>query len=76
MSSDTIVDGTLDQGEMTAAERHTAEASADYGADSVKHLKDADHIRLRPGMYIGESWTKSTLCLADYLRSTPAAYPA
>ena len=26
---------------------------ADYGAEDIKHLSDMEHIRLRPGMYIG-----------------------
>ena len=25
----------------------------DYGDDSIVHLEDLEHIRLRPGMYIG-----------------------
>jgi len=28
--------------------------SGDYGAGSVQVLRDADHIRRRPGMYIGD----------------------
>ena len=27
--------------------------SAAYTDDSIRHLSDAEHIRLRPGMYIG-----------------------
>jgi DNA gyrase subunit B len=57
MSTDSILDVQPDLGEMTAAERHTAEASEQYGAGNVKHLKDAEHIRLRPGMYIGDTGT-------------------
>ena len=30
------------------------EAAYDYGDDSIVHLEDMDHIRLRPGMYIGK----------------------
>ena len=25
----------------------------EYGADSIRHLSDIEHIRTRPGMYIG-----------------------
>lgn len=27
---------------------------ADYGADSIQHLSDVDHVRLRPGMYVDD----------------------
>src|SRR4026209_1597773 len=26
----------------------------DYGADSIQHLSDVEHVRLRPGMYVGD----------------------
>jgi DNA gyrase subunit B len=26
---------------------------ADYGSDAIQHLSDVDHVRLRPGMYVG-----------------------
>src|SRR5688572_18437263 len=26
----------------------------DYGADSIQHLSDVDHVRLRPGMYVDD----------------------
>ena len=29
-------------------------SAADYGDDSIRHLSDVEHIRLRPGMYIGK----------------------
>lgn len=29
-------------------------AAADYGSDAIKHLEWTEHIRLRPGMYIGK----------------------
>ena len=29
-------------------------STADYGDDSIRHLSDVEHIRLRPGMYIGK----------------------
>ena len=28
--------------------------ASDYGDDSIVHLEDMEHIRLRPGMYIGK----------------------
>ena len=28
--------------------------AADYNDDSIVHLEDMEHIRLRPGMYIGK----------------------
>ena len=40
------VNGTLD------------EAGADYTGESVQVLRDAAHIRQRPGMYIGDTSTK------------------
>src|SRR5574341_877785 len=33
-------------------------ATEEYGGESVDVLRDADHIRARPGMYIGDSSTK------------------
>ncbi len=44
--------------EPTAAEVATAAAAEHYTADNVDVLRDADHIRARPGMYIGDSGTK------------------
>ncbi len=40
--------------ELTAAEQATAVAAEDYGGDNVQILRDADHIRKRPGVYIGD----------------------
>jgi DNA gyrase subunit B len=40
--------------ELTAAEQATADASEDYGGGNVQILRDADHIRKRPGVYIGD----------------------
>jgi DNA gyrase subunit B len=28
--------------------------SADYGSEQIQHLSDVDHVRLRPGMYVGD----------------------
>src|SRR6516165_109900 len=43
------------ENEMTAAEQAAAQAAADeYGVGNVQMLRDADHIRRRPGMYIGD----------------------
>src|ERR1043165_4379978 len=44
--------------EITAAEQATMDAAEEYGSDNVDILRDADHIRSRPGMYIGDSSTK------------------
>ena len=30
-----------------------SDGSVEYGADSIRHLSDIEHIRTRPGMYIG-----------------------
>ena len=34
-------------------ENPRVEAAA-YGDDAIRHLSDVEHIRLRPGMYIGK----------------------
>jgi DNA gyrase subunit B len=44
--------------EPTAAEIATAAAAEEYVGGNVDVLRDADHIRARPGMYIGDSSTK------------------
>ncbi len=49
---------TIVDPELTAEEQATADASAQYTFDNVKYLKDADHIRSRPGMYIGDTGTR------------------
>ena len=35
------------------AEEKTINIDEQYGDDKIKHLDDTEHIRLRPGMYIG-----------------------
>ena len=30
-------------------------ASAEYGAEAIKHLSDLEHVRERPSMYIGDT---------------------
>src|SRR5271155_4760297 len=36
----------------------TADAAADYNPENVDILRDAAHIRARPGMYIGDTGSK------------------
>src|SRR5262249_55132879 len=38
----------------TAAEQATIVAADDYGGDNVQILRDAEHIRARPSVYIGD----------------------
>lgn len=38
---------------MTEEEDIIQRPAADYSEDDIKHLSDMEHIRLRPGMYIG-----------------------
>src|SRR6516162_8535314 len=40
--------------ELTADEQATADAAENYGGGNVQILRDADHIRKRPGVYIGD----------------------
>jgi DNA gyrase subunit B len=35
--------------------------ASDYGADSIQHLTDVEHVRLRPGMYVGDVHTDQAL---------------
>jgi DNA gyrase subunit B len=39
---------------LSAAEQATMNAADDYVSDNVQILRDADHIRKRPGVYIGD----------------------
>src|SRR5262245_32233798 len=50
--------------DLTAAEQAAAQASEDYGGDNVQILRDAAHIRQRPGMYIGDTGNKGLHHLA------------
>ena len=37
-----------------ADEKEEILETVDYGDDNIRHLSDVDHIRTRPGMYIGK----------------------
>src|SRR5579875_3115224 len=41
-------------GELSIAEQTTGNAAEEYAARNVQILRDADHIRKRPGVYIGD----------------------
>jgi len=56
MSNDAT--STVDNDRMTPEEQHTADHAADYNAEQFKLLRDADHIRARPGMYIGDTGSR------------------
>ncbi len=51
MNEENIV---LAEKNLTADERAALDASEEYGGDNVQILRDADHIRKRPGVYIGD----------------------
>jgi DNA gyrase subunit B len=34
-------------------ENTTNPAGDDYGSEAIQHLSDVEHVRLRPGMYVG-----------------------
>src|SRR5271163_1432379 len=57
MNDDNIM--TEEPETLTAAEQASAaQASEDYVPENVQLLKDAEHIRQRPGMYIGDTGSK------------------
>lgn len=39
--------------EQENIKQNTASQAADYNEDSIRHLNDIEHVRTRPGMYIG-----------------------
>ena len=51
MNDENIV---VEDRELSVAEQATADAAEDYGGGNVQILRDADHIRKRPGVYIGD----------------------
>src|SRR5438477_403245 len=54
-----VIDSGAAAGEAaTAATAATAAAAEEYGAGNVGILRDAAHIRHRPGVYIGDTSTK------------------
>ncbi|MFM7148953.1 MAG: type IIA DNA topoisomerase subunit B [Gemmataceae bacterium] len=48
----------VNEADLTAEELATARAAEEYTHENVKYLKDADHIRQRPGMYIGDTGSR------------------
>jgi DNA gyrase subunit B len=52
-----VVNPELADPELTAEEQAALEASEEYGSDNVQILRDAAHIRRRPGVYIGDVTT-------------------
>lgn len=51
MNDDNVV---MEERELSIEEQATADASEKYGGENVQILRDADHIRKRPGVYIGD----------------------
>src|SRR5947209_4520572 len=44
--------------ELTPEQQATADGATDYKAEQFQLLRDADHIRARPGMYIGDTGSR------------------
>src|SRR5437763_90801 len=53
----TVPPGTDPAAEQPEAAQAAANGASDYGGDNVQILRDAAHIRQRPGMYIGNTST-------------------
>src|SRR5271168_3632104 len=53
-------DDHIEEPETLTADQQAsaAQASEDYSPENVQLLKDAEHIRQRPGMYIGDTGSK------------------
>jgi DNA gyrase subunit B len=59
MNDDIRTDASLELNSQTGAQATaTAAASEEYAPDNVQVLRDAAHIRQRPGMYIGDTSSK------------------
>ncbi|HCA50550.1 MAG TPA: DNA topoisomerase IV subunit B, partial [Planctomycetaceae bacterium] len=39
-------------------DQNVNDAAGEYGADNLQHLSDRDHVRKRPGMYIGDTFSR------------------
>jgi DNA gyrase subunit B len=51
---------TPEESKATAAQeaRDSAQAESDYGAEQIQALSDVEHVRQRPGMYIGNTGSR------------------
>src|SRR5262249_27155551 len=48
----------IDETPLTNQDEATGKAAADYGSDSVDVYRNGEHIRQRPGMYLGDTGPK------------------
>jgi DNA gyrase subunit B len=55
MSDNAMSEGDAD---LTPQQQPPVEGASDYTAEQFKLLRDADHIRTRPGMYIGDTGSR------------------